>query len=81
MSSFIARILAGEQLCPGEIPHHNGHMILAHLQEHEDGRCRRTGSGGHFHPMSDPDVDGPHARRLLAEAADACTCDDRKHAP
>lgn len=54
MSSFIARILAGEQLCPGEIPHHNGHMILAHLQEHEDGRCRRTGSGGHFHPMSLP---------------------------
>lgn len=78
--SMIERILAGEDICPGEIAHANGHMILAHLEEHAAGRCRKTGSKGHFHPMSDPEIDGAHARTLLAEAADACTCPNRKHA-
>lgn len=74
--SIIERILAGEDICPGEIAHRNGHMILAHLEMHEDGRCTKTGSQGHYHPMSDPVIDGAHARTLLAEAKAACTCGD-----
>lgn len=72
--NMIDRIMT-EGVCIAEIMLRNARIIIDHVAMHESGECTKgtTSVKGHWHPMSTP-ADAEHARTLMIEAPEFCTC-------